>query len=343
MSRRNSRFTREDKRKLAVIIMILGMGLFVVAFFMKRWEDKKYATAGGVSTVDLQLANAAPSAYSYNDKIYIQREDVDAFLIMGIDKDGKVEKGKDAMDGGQADMIQVLVLDHSAKTMQLLSIDRNTLVFMEELDEAGNSLGIQYLPICLAHGYSYGLEDGCTKTSAIVQDLLLNKKMAGYYSLNMGGIATLNDLVGGVTVTVTEEFLEADPTLKLGETITLTGEQAESFVRARKGTNDPSNSKRMGRQDLYLQAFIKKFDELSVNEILEIYDAMMDYVVTNMGSGTFSNMAEKCKEYEKLDTITIKGTRQIEEGFETVRIDEQDRIETALKLFYRPETEGTGE
>ena len=220
MSRRNSRFTREDKRKLAVIIMILGMGLFGVAFFMKRWEDKKYATAGGVSTVDLQLANAAPSAYSYNDKIYIQREDVDAFLIMGIDKDGKVEKGKDAMDGGQADMIQVLVLDHSAKTMQLLSIDRNTLVFMEELDEAGNSLGIQYLPICLAHGYSYGLEDGCTKTSAIVQDLLLNKKMAGYYSLNMGGIATLNDLVGGVTVTVTEEFLEADPTLKLGETIT---------------------------------------------------------------------------------------------------------------------------
>jgi fibronectin type 3 domain-containing protein len=99
----------------------------------------------------------------------------------------------------------------------------------------------------------------------------------------------------------------------------------------------------MGRQDLYLQAFIKKFDELSVNEILEIYDAMMDYVVTNMGSGTFSSMAEKCKEYEKLDTITIKGTRQIEEGFETVRMDEQDRIETALKLFYRPETEGTGE
>ena len=334
------RFSREDKRKLAIIMMVVGVVMFVGAFLLKQWEDRAYTTQGGQSTVNLELAQSGPASFEYNGKIYTEREDVDAYLIMGIDKDGKVERGKDAWDGGQADMIQVMVIDHAAKTWQLLAIDRNTLVNLEALNQDGTSAGEKYMQICLAHGYSYGLEDGCIKTAEIVKNILLNRRLNTYYALNMGGIGVLNDLVGGVPITVTEEFLEIDPTLKVGEKITLTGEQAESFVRARMNMEDDRNELRMARQEIYLDSFIRKFDELSTNEILEIYNEMMDYVVTNMGSATFKEMTEKCKEYNKLETVRIKGTSQIENDFETFRMDEQDRMDTALKLFYKAQDEG---
>jgi len=322
-----------------MIVLILGAAIFLTAFLMKQWEDRAYSTTGGVSNVDLELAVHAPAVYNYGGKNYIERDDVDAYLIMGIDKDGKVQRGVDAWDGGQADMIQIMVVDHAAKTWQLLAIDRNTLVNAERLNRDGTSEGMRLMQVCLAHAYSYGLEDGCTKTADSLREILLNRKMTGYYAMNMGGIPILNDAVGGVPIKVTEEFLEIDPTLKVGETVTLKGEDAEKFVRARMNMQDDRNELRMARQEVYLDSFIKKFDELSTKEILEIYNTMMDYVVTNMGSGTFSDLIDKCKGYTHLETVRIKGTTQIELEHEAFRMDEASRIETALKLFYIPEEE----
>jgi hypothetical protein len=38
------RFTKEDKRKIAIVMMILGAAVFLGAFFLKQWEDKAYTT-----------------------------------------------------------------------------------------------------------------------------------------------------------------------------------------------------------------------------------------------------------------------------------------------------------
>jgi anionic cell wall polymer biosynthesis LytR-Cps2A-Psr (LCP) family protein len=120
----------------------------------------------------------------------------------------------------------------------------------------------------------------------------------------------------------------------VGETITMTGADAEKFVRARMNMEDDRNELRMARQEVYLNSFIQKFDGLSEEEILSVYDKMMDYVVTNMGSKTFADLTSVCKNYTKLDSIKIAGTSQIENGFETFRMDDVSRIETSLKLFY---------
>ena len=46
----------------------------------------------------------------------------------------------------------------------------------------------------------------------------------------IGAIAALNDLLGGVTVTLQDDFTMADPAMQAGATITLTGEQAVTLV-----------------------------------------------------------------------------------------------------------------
>lgn len=52
--------------------------------------------------------------------------------------------------------------------------------------------------------------------------------------MNMDGISTITDFVGGVEITVPDNSLEeVNPDFKEGASVTLTGENAEQFVRYR--------------------------------------------------------------------------------------------------------------
>ena len=67
-------------------------------------------------------------------------------------------------------------------------------------------------------------------------------------------MALLNDLVGGVTLEVLDDFSGIDDTLVQGETVTLKGQQALTYVRSRGGLEDSTNLHRMERQRQYLSA-----------------------------------------------------------------------------------------
>lgn len=56
----------------------------------------------------------------------------------------------------------------------------------------------------------------------------------GYAMVNVGAVSVVNDMVGGVTVTIEDDFSEVDPTLKMGETVTLMGEQARELRETAK-------------------------------------------------------------------------------------------------------------
>ena len=64
----------------------------------------------------------------------------------------------------------------------------------------------------------------------------------------MTAIRVLNDLVGGVSVTMEEDGTQIDPAFVKGATVRLSGSQAEAFVRARMGLENDTNLARMQRQ-----------------------------------------------------------------------------------------------
>mgnify|MGYP000585160404 FL=1 len=68
----------------------------------------------------------------------------------------------------------------------------------------------------------------------------------------MDAVPILNDLLGGVEVTVLDDFSGIDDTLIKGETVTLHGDHALTYVRERYGLEDSSNSTRMVRQRQYM-------------------------------------------------------------------------------------------
>jgi len=78
----------------------------------------------------------------------------------------------------------------------------------------------------------------------------------------MAAVSRLNDLVGGVTVTVLEDLSAQDPALVKGREVTLNGRQALIYVRGRMNVGDGTNLGRMERQEQYLHGFYRQFLEM---------------------------------------------------------------------------------
>ena len=70
--------------------------------------------------------------------------------------------------------------------------------------------------------------------------------------MNLDGISALNDVAGGVTVTLEDDFSMIDPEMTQGRQITLVGDQAEIYVRSRMSMEVGTNEARMVRQQNYI-------------------------------------------------------------------------------------------
>ncbi|MFQ8767576.1 MAG: LCP family protein [Oscillospiraceae bacterium] len=83
---------------------------------------------------------------------------------------------------------------------------------------------------------------------------LFGQTVDHYAALSMDAVPILADLVGGVPVTIDTDMTAVDPRLIGGETVTLEGELALSYVRARQIVSDGTNQSRMARQEQFLRA-----------------------------------------------------------------------------------------
>ena len=125
------------------------------------------------------------------------------------------------------------MIDSKDKTVRQLKIDRDTMAEVTVLGMLGNPVGTTQMQISLAHGFGDGKEESCGYARDAVSRLLQGENIDFYLAMSLDGISVLNDLAGGVTVTLEDDFSAADPAMTKGATLTLQGNQAEIFVRRR--------------------------------------------------------------------------------------------------------------
>ncbi len=266
---------------------------------------------GRFGTDDLKL--------QYADRTWrYRKQDLTNILLIGIDW----ESGEDEVSGryaGQADFIGLLTMDKRNKTVSMLQVDRDTIADIRIYGPFGDYTGVQQTQICLSHAYGTSAAENCENTLWAVSRLLGGIPIDGYMALDMGGITALNDALGGVTVTLEDDFSALDPEMRKGAAITLRGRQAEYFVRGRMNVGDGTNASRMRRQ----QAFIRGAEELirqgmkeDMNYIGKLYDALDGHVQTDIERGWLINRAYACRDYQIPDVKTLAGSRVIgEDGF----------------------------
>lgn len=98
----------------------------------------------------------------------------------------------------------------SQKWRKLLSVDRNTVTPVRSLADDGTYLATTDIQLSLAH--SMGLDQNMRAENTVdaVSTLRKGQKIDGYAMINMSAIQVVNDMVGGVTVTIEDDFSERD-------------------------------------------------------------------------------------------------------------------------------------
>ena len=283
--------------------------------------------------------STAPSKTITRDGIdYFPRQDITVFMILGIDQEGPVQASGSYNNHGAADAVILLIFDEVEENCRVLALNRDTMLEMPVLGIGGKQAGTYYGQLALSHTYGTGLEDSCENTKTAVSDFLYGLYIDYYVAMNMDAIAIANDAVGGVTVHVTEDFSQVDPTITQG-TVTLRGEQAMNYVRTRKDVGDQLNLSRMGRHEKYVQGFLEALRaQLESNDTfaLELYEQLSDYVVTDCSAATLSMVLDRYAQCEIAEIVTPVGENVLGEEYYEFYADEEALDELILRLLYAP-------
>lgn len=268
---------------------------------------------------------------------YYPRQDMKVMMVLGIDEFGPVKDSGSYNNTGEADMIALLIFDEKNEKCDVICLNRDTMLEMPVLGIGGKQAGTKFGQLALAHTYGSGLEDSCENTRKAVSDFLYGLTVDYYVSLNMDAITILNDAVGGVTVNVTEDFSDVDPTITMGE-MTLMGQQALNYVRVRKDVGDQKNISRMKRQEEYIQNFLSAFKITAEDElfVLETYDAVSPYIVTDCSAKALTGMISRYAEYTLNEIVSPEGENVMATQYYEFYADEEKLDEMILRLLYAP-------
>lgn len=325
---------RQDKKRLykglGIAAGVLILGIAVIGVVLGMADHYR---------INSDSSTDSRETITYKNETYVKKGNLETYLIAGIDAPGKVEKVTEYDGTGQCDVLAVIVRDRSTDQCKLLSIDRNTITAVKSLDNDGTYLDTTDIQISLAHAMGFDQQVRAENTVDAVSHLLGDQTIDGYAMVNMGAIQVVNDMVGGVTVTIEDDFSDIDPSMKKGETVTLMGEQAEKYVRSRKEVADGSNQNRMSRQSNYEEAFKPAFRSKCTENSkfpLEVYHAMEDYMTTNISAKKFCRLAILMSDENQDEKVSISGTYGLDEDdWQTFTPDEDSLQEAILELFYQ--------
>lgn len=267
---------------------------------------------------------------------YFPRQDITVMMVLGIDQHGAVKSSNYYRNKGAADSIMLLIFDETNEDCTVLYLNRDTMVDMDVLGVKGEYAGTSYGQLALAHTYGEGLEDSCVNVKNTIMKFLHGLTIDYYVSMNMDAIPVLNDAVGGVTVNVVDDFSKVNPSITMGE-VTLKGDQVIDFVRIRKDVGDQKNVTRMARQREYVANFLEKLSQKeheNIDFLVNMYEQVAPYIVTDCSVNTLSNMLSKYLDYEIKEVVSPAGDNIVVDGHYEFHAEEEALDELIVRLFY---------
>lgn len=323
---------KRDYLKYIVIALVIIFLITAALLLLEVWEKRQ-----GI----FPTASIEDSSVIYEGKEYVLKNNIETFLLLGLDEYEGAALPDSNQSSSQADFLMLLVLDNETKQCTAIHINRDTMTSVNKLGIGGTKIDTFTKQIALAYNYVADDNDKvrCRNTKDSVEELLCGMKVDHYFALVMDSVPAMNDLVGGVEVVVLDDFTGIDDTLVKGEKVTLMGEQALRYVRSRYGLEDSTNSTRMKRQQQYIEALYDKTIsciESDEDFTVKLVDTMDEYVVYDSSDHKMQKLAEKLDEYEFLGITSIEGESKLGEEFMEFYPDEDSIREIVIDLFYTP-------
>ncbi len=323
------------KKIILSISLVLCLALVIaVAFWI---SDQIYApqnqTGNEEESVDL---SEVLNAIYIDDEMYLPKMGVRNYLIIGVDKYGDAASDL----ASQADFLIIMSFDSNAETYTMVSINRDTMAMVDEADGFGGHRMV-YKQIALSHVYkgSEGVtnREKCVNTAKSASRLLYGMEFDGYMSMTMDAVSILVDWVGGVDVLIEDDLTVVDERLVKGETVTMDGELAMKFVRARGELDDSSNTSRMKRQEAFLKEFFEKVGAAGFGDeqLISMYEEIAPHTYNSAGEDGYEELFYKLSKYTLSKSLSLKGESEIGRGgYIEFYIDEEHLKEVMVDVFY---------
>lgn len=341
--------SRKQRKRRKIIIAATLAGALLLAIMipvtLRLYSQKKAMEAeiAGREYGEWESSGGYQSqTIEYQGKTYRRNSYVKAILCMGVDRQGPMTETTTHTFGGQADSIFVIAQDTARNTLKVLMIPRDTMTEITLTDLSGNVLGKEMQHLTLAYAYGDGREESCESMMEAVQELLNGVKLDHYLAADIDVVAMLNDMAGGVTVTIPVEGMEErDPELKKGATVTLMGGQAETFVRYRDKDEHYSAIDRMERQQQYIAGFFQAVQKKSREDsqvVTRMFDQMEEHMVTDMAKDEYLKIAMDALnsgDIASQDFYTLPGQSKATWLYDEYYVDQEAMMPVLLEMFYR--------
>lgn len=340
---------RKKKGPLIAVLVILGILVLLLAtavgayFYLNKKGEaqlKKNQSIASITAPEEASSEDDGKMIVYNGAKYKYNEDNINILFMGIDRDMQDTGEKVIGENGQADVLIWAALDSKTGHLSLINISRDAMVDVNKYNAKDKYLGTDKMQLCLAYSYGDGKEKSCENTLQSVSRLMYGMPVNAYVAIDYSAIAPLNDAIGGVTVNVLEDLTQSDSALKAGETVTLHGEQAQTYVRSRNTEVLDSNNQRMERQKQYIDAFLQQaISQTKKNPTLPVtlYNDVSDYMVTNISASEATHLATLMIQngVSGGDILTVPGEVTQGDVYAEFNPDDKELYKLILSVFYK--------
>jgi len=322
----------EKLKKLSFVLLCLILAAVLV------YSGFRFLEATVFTDTDEAEGNRVSKTIEVDDVRYFPKQDMETLLVIGVDREGPAAEQEYYESNGMADALMVVMFDKTAETIEVVSLNRDTMTDVPVIGIDGKPAGTVNAQLAVSYAYGDGMEESCLNTAKAVSELLYGTEIDHYVSMTMDGIRVLNDAVGGVTVRVTDDFSEVDPDIVKGD-FTLKGDQALTFIRARKDVGTQLNVSRMERQQVYMEAFFKALQEAAEADqtgdfMINTLEELSPYMVTDCSLTVLSSMIDRYGDYELTDLVIPEGDNVKGEEYMEFYLDGESFEDLVLDTFF---------
>lgn len=289
-----NKLTKISKLRVGMILVtlaVMGIGILMVAqLFTSSTED--------VDSLAEERINKAVAGETDNPNQSLETLNV---LLMGLDGDSQNEDIQN--QEARADTMMVVSINPKTNTTKVVSLPRDTYVFDRNIQDF----------VKLNATYIYGGPEGSVRA---VEELL-HIPIDFYVTVNMTGLASLVDAIGGVEVTPPLTFSYHDTYFEEGVARHVSGIEAMNYVRMRK--EDPRGDfGRQDRQQEVIQAILTKLLAMDARDYVKLVPFLIEHVRTNVnltkGYALYYDYREAVKQLQRIS---------LEDGVEDISYNNQ--------------------
>lgn len=289
---------------------------------------------------EVETQETTDSIIEYNGKRYRYNKNMVNILLLGIDSSEDPDEAFGNAD--QADVLVLVALDLKSNKMTLINVSRDIMCDVELVETDGTHSGLRHTQLALAYAFGDGQHESCELTRDAVSNLFYGLPIQGYAAYYINGVGELNDAVGGVTVTILDDYpftlVPKAKELIAGKTMRLNGIQAEYYIRCRLENQVDAHELRMKRQKQYMLSLISAAKEKVIENpasILKLYDSVDDYILTDLGIGQISYLATKAAGMEfEGDFRSLSGELVEVNNMAELHVEQESLYDLMLEVFY---------